>query len=60
MTVLSYFDEIIAQINQKIKAQREKIGGAIDIPDWEEAQNVMKQAHESTAALKALKQKVRF
>ena len=58
MTVLSYFDEIIAQINQKIKAQREKIGGAIDIPDWEEAQNVMKQAHESTAALKALKQKV--
>ena len=57
MTVLSYFDEIIAQINQKIKAQREKIGGAIDIPDWEEAQNVMKQAHESTAALKALKQK---
>ena len=58
MTVLSYFDEIIAQINQKIKAQREKIGGAIDIPDWEEAQNVMKQAHESTAALKTLKQKV--
>ena len=58
MTVFSSFDEIIAQINQKIKIQREKISGAIDIPDWEEAQNVMKQAHESTAALKALKQKV--
>ena len=58
MTLFSSFDEIIAQINQKIKIQREKISGAIDIPDWEEAQNVMKQAHESTAALKALKQKV--
>ena len=47
MTLFSSFDEIIAQINQKIKIQREKISGAIDIPDWEEAQNVMKQAHES-------------
>ena len=58
MTLFSSFDELIAQINQKIKIQREKISGAIDIPDWEEAQNVMKQAHESTAALKTLKQKV--
>ena len=58
MTVFSYFDEIIAQINQKIKVQREKTSSAIDIPDWEEAQNVIKQAYENTAALKILKSKV--
>lgn len=58
LTVFSYFDEIIAQINQKIKVQREKTSSAIDIPDWEEAQNVIKQAYENTAALKILKSKV--
>jgi hypothetical protein len=56
--VFSSFDEIISQINQKIKIQRDKINGAIDIPDWEEAQNVIKQAYENTAALKILKSKV--
>lgn len=58
MTVFSSFDEIISQINQKIKIQRDKINGAIDIPDWEEAQNVIKQAYENTATLKALKSRV--
>ena len=57
MEISACFSEILTQVDLLIKKQKEQINNAIDIPNWGEAQNVIKQAYENTSALKTLKEK---
>lgn len=57
MEISACFLEIISQVDLLIKSQKEQINNAIDIPDWEKAQEVMKTSYENIAKLKTLKSK---
>lgn len=57
MEISACFSEILTQAELLIKKQKEQINNAIDIPDWEEAQAVMKRSYENISKLKILKAK---
>ena len=57
MTLFSHFSEIISKIDSQIKTQKDFINSAIDIPDWEKAQETIQTTLKNISALKKLKAK---